>query len=325
MSAEIAYVGNHSNRAFIGNGPAANYNDPTLVGYGTLNTNQRRPFFAGPIQGAPNGAEGDPGTFGAAFGWTQGHRLLLQLRHRPTTSPSRPSSRAGSRTAGRSSPSYTLPAREEQRRQLLLHRPEPELRARTRSSAPTTSWCPAWPSCRSARARSGPRMPAAFADALIGGWQVNTNIFVQSGLPFDVGYAGSGNDRDVGAEPSGRHRRHLGPKTKDEWFNATPIGSAGSAFGRAAGDLRRHGAQLADRPRLLGRGRLALQAVPHRRTRPGVPRGGREPLQPREPGSPTTPRSARRAMPEPNAGRITSTASAEPNQRNLQFGFRFLF
>ena len=72
ISAELAYVGNHSNRAFIGNGPAANYNDPTLVGYPNLNTNQRRPFFSGPIAGAPDGAQGDAGNFGAAYGWTQG-------------------------------------------------------------------------------------------------------------------------------------------------------------------------------------------------------------------------------------------------------------
>ena len=64
MSVEVAYVGNHSNRAFIGNGPAANYNDPTLAGFGTLNTNQRRPFFAGPIAGAPLGAQGGSGNFG---------------------------------------------------------------------------------------------------------------------------------------------------------------------------------------------------------------------------------------------------------------------
>lgn len=72
LSAEVAYVANHSNRAFIGNGPAANYNDPTLVGFGTLNTNQWRPFFQGGIQGFPLGYQGDQATFGAPFGWTQG-------------------------------------------------------------------------------------------------------------------------------------------------------------------------------------------------------------------------------------------------------------
>ena len=75
---------------------------------------------------------------------------------------------------------------------------------------------------------------SGFADVLLGGWQVNTNIFVQSGLPFDVGYAGSGSDRDVGPGRPDLIGDPEGPKTQDEWFNATPIGTAGSAFGRPA-------------------------------------------------------------------------------------------
>src|SRR5260221_1396909 len=58
ISTELAYVGNHSNRAFIGNGPSAGYNDPTLVGFPDLNQNQRRPFYSGPIAGAPHRPQG---------------------------------------------------------------------------------------------------------------------------------------------------------------------------------------------------------------------------------------------------------------------------
>ena len=107
-------------------------------------------------------------------------------------------------------------------------------------------------------------MPAASTDALIGGWQLNTNVYIQSGLPFDVGYRGSGDDRDVGPNRPNVIGDTSGPKTKDEWFNATPIGDVGSAFCTSRSrDLRRHGAQLPDRARLLERGRLALQAIPH--------------------------------------------------------------
>ena len=52
-----------------------------------------------------------------------------------------------------------------------------------------------------------------FANAIIGGWQVNTNMYVQSGLPFDVGYAGSGSDRDVGPGRPDLIGDASGPKT----------------------------------------------------------------------------------------------------------------
>ena len=60
VSAEIAYVGNRGS-GFIGDGPAANYNQATIVGFGTLSQDQRKPFFNGPVGG-----------YGAPFGWTQG-------------------------------------------------------------------------------------------------------------------------------------------------------------------------------------------------------------------------------------------------------------
>jgi hypothetical protein len=53
ISLEVAYVGNKGTHAFIGNGPAANVNQATLVGIGTLTNDQRKPFFQ-------------------KFGWTQG-------------------------------------------------------------------------------------------------------------------------------------------------------------------------------------------------------------------------------------------------------------
>ena len=61
VSAEIGYVGNKGTHVFIGDGPTVNDNQPTIVGLrANVPTNQRRPFYAGPIDG-----------FGGAFGWTQ--------------------------------------------------------------------------------------------------------------------------------------------------------------------------------------------------------------------------------------------------------------
>ena len=45
ISLEIAYVGNKGTHAFIGNGPAANVNQRTFVGVGTLSVDQRKPLF----------------------------------------------------------------------------------------------------------------------------------------------------------------------------------------------------------------------------------------------------------------------------------------
>ena len=58
ISAEIAYVGN-SGHGFYQNNPAANINRQTLVGFPTLSTNERRPFFH---KLRPDGSE---------YGWTQ--------------------------------------------------------------------------------------------------------------------------------------------------------------------------------------------------------------------------------------------------------------
>ncbi len=42
---EIAYVGNKGSHTFVGNGPAYNINNPSIVGYGVLSQAQRRPFY----------------------------------------------------------------------------------------------------------------------------------------------------------------------------------------------------------------------------------------------------------------------------------------
>ena len=83
-------------------------------------------------------------------------------------------------------------------------------------------------------------------EAILGGWQVGTNLFILSGTPFEVTLPGR----------QSRSRYRLGDRTRpdligdpgrpaepsDEWFNAMPIGSPGSAFGRPArgtfGNLR---------------------------------------------------------------------------------------
>jgi hypothetical protein len=169
----------------------------------------------------------------------------------------------------------------------------------------------------------------AATDAVLGGWQFNTNVFILSGSPFNVTYRDSGQDRDTGSgDLAGRPDLigdTSGPQTQDEWFNAAPIGSPGSAFGRPArgtfGNLGRN--------QLRGPGFWQADASffknfalgPSRRVEVRVeianifnhvnlanPDG-----QIGVPGNDN-----------PNAGRITDTAGAY-TPRNFQFGFRFIF
>ncbi|PYV18079.1 MAG: hypothetical protein DMG21_06170, partial [Acidobacteria bacterium] len=53
LSAEIGYVANKGTHYFDGDGPNYDLNEPTLVGFGTLSTNQRKPYYQ-------------------KYGWTQG-------------------------------------------------------------------------------------------------------------------------------------------------------------------------------------------------------------------------------------------------------------
>jgi hypothetical protein len=165
-------------------------------------------------------------------------------------------------------------------------------------------------------------------NGFVGGWQFNTNTIIQSGLPFSVTYRDAGADRDTG----GNNRPNLigdpeGPQTRDEWFNATPIGSSGSAFSRPArgtfGDMK------ANSLRGPGYWRVDASVFKH------VQLTGTNVIEFRievvnlfnhvnlgnpdsEVGVPGTPNT--------NAGRITSTAygNADP-QRNMQFAVRYMF
>jgi outer membrane receptor protein involved in Fe transport len=323
ISAELAYVGNHSTRAFIGNGPSAGYNDPTLVGFGTLNQNQRRPFFAGPIQGAPLGAQGDRGQFGAPFGWTQGIGFFCNCGKTDyqalQAKITRRFAQGWSLLAH-----YTYQHAKNNDGSYFFIDPDLNygLNPFTRNHNFVLSALAELPFGKGKRWGTD---ASGFKEALIGGWQVNTNVFIQSGLPFDVEYAGAGADRDVGPNRPDLIGDASGPKTQDEWYNATPIGEAGSAFGRPArgtfGNMERSSltgpgywnvdASLFKHFRITDSSNLEFRVEVvnlFNHVNLGLPD--------RTIGTATEPR--------PNAGRITSTLAAS-QQRNLQFALRFQF
>ena len=161
----------------------------------------------------------------------------------------------------------------------------------------------------------------------LGGWQFNQATIIQSGLPFNVGYNDSGADRDAGPGRPNLIGNPDGPKNRDEWFNAAPIGDPNSAFGRPAagtfGNLPRNAlrgpgywrvdASLFKKFRVMEDQELEvrLEAVNFfNHVNLGNPDSTIG-----VPGNPNA-----------NAGRITSTANfgADP-QRNFQFALKYRF
>ncbi len=317
ISAELAYVGNHSNRAFIGNGPAANYNDPTLVGFGTLDRNLRRPFFAGPIQGAPLGAQAGSGSFGAPFGWTQGIDFFCNCGKTDYQS-------VQAKITRRFASGWSLlthytyqKAKNNDGSYFFI---DPDLNYALNGFQRSHNFVvAALVELPFGKDKEG------LARALLGGWQVNTNVFIQSGLPFNVEYAGAGADRDVGPNRPDLIGDPSGPGTQDQFYNATAIGEAGSAFGRPArgtfGNLERNSltgpgfwnvdASLFKRFHVKGDANLEFRVEVvnlFNHVNLGQPDGTIGVV----------------GDPRPNAGRITSTA-AQNQVRNLQFALRFVF
>jgi hypothetical protein len=225
LSAEAGYVGNRGGNVFAGDGPATNVNQATLTGFPNLSTDQRRPFFAGNV---PNTSG-----FTGPFGWTQGIDYFCNCATNAYDS-------LQTRLTKRFSDGYSVLATYTLQR-AIQDNPDyfffdsemnrgPADWDRTHSF--TLSLVAELPFGRERRYGSN---VSPVVDAIVGGWQANTNTFIYSGLPFQVTYRDSGADRDTG----GNNRPNLvgdpdGPKTEEQWFNAAPIGSSGSAFSRPA-------------------------------------------------------------------------------------------
>jgi hypothetical protein len=318
MSAEIGYVGNRGRNVFAGDGPAINVNQPTLVGYPNVPQNNRRPFFAG-------GVTNDLG-LGGAFGWTQGIDFFCNCANNAYDSLQAKFNKQFS--DGYSvKMNYTLQRQVQESGDYFFYDVEmnkgPADWDRTHNFVLSlVAEVPV------GRGRTYMTDVSPAVDALVGGWQFNTNTIIQSGLPFSVNYRDAGADRDTG----GNNRPNLtgdtdGPGTRDQWFNATPIGSPGSAFTRPArgtfGDLPRNSlrgpgywrmdASIFKHFTISGTRRLeirieAVNFLNHVNL-------GNPDSEVGVPGNNNT-----------NAGRINSTAffNADP-QRNFQFALKFTF
>jgi len=312
-SGEIAYVGNKGTHVFSGDGPDVNFNQPILTGFPNVPRDERRPFFNGPVGG-----------YGAKFGLTTDMRYLCNCAdnnyHSLQTKLVKAFTNGYSLLA-----TYTL-------QRVRNHNGDQYFFDRSLEYG-----APQWARTHLFTVASTVELPFGkgkrfFSDAsgaaqqILGGWQVNVAGSYGSGQHLNVDYRDNGQDRDTGPNrPNVIGDITAGGGSKERWFNATPIGTAGSAFGRPTigtfGDMERGSligpgfwnvdASLFKRLHFSDRMnlelRLEVQNVFNHVTwgNPDTTIG--------VPGNDNT-----------NAGRITSTG---PNwqARNLQFGVRFQF
>jgi hypothetical protein len=301
-SGEIAYVGNKGTHVFNGDGPDINFNQPILAGFPNVPRDERRPFFNGPVGG-----------YGAKFGLTTDMRYLCNCSdnnyHSLQTKVVKAFTNGYSLLA-----TYTL-------QRVRNHGTDQYFFDRSLEYG-----APQWARTHLFTLASTVELPFAKENAILGGWQVNVAANLGSGQHLNVDYRDAGQDRDTGPNrPDVVGDINAGGGSKDRWFNATPIGSAGSAFGRPArgtfGNM--------DRGSLIGPGFWNVDASLFKRIKFGDRRNVELRLEVQNVfnhvtwGNPDTTIGVP-GNDNPNAGRITSTG---PNwqPRNLQFGIRVQF
>lgn len=318
LSVEAGYVGNRGSHAFFGDNPATNANAPSIVGFAQgVSTDLRRPFFAGNVANAQG--------FGGAFGWTQSFDFFCNcatnIYHSLQTKATKRFSGGYSLFA-----QYTLQRSENNDGEYYFIDPDVNRGVANfdRTHTFTFSTVAELPIGRGKAWLSDASRPV---DLIIGGWQINQNTVIQSGFPFNVSYRNAGQDRDTGPNRPNLIGDPSGPQTRDQWFNAAPIGDSSSAFSRPAagtfGNLERNAlrgpgywrtdASLFKNFPLPGDRRIEvrIEAVNiFNHVNLGFPDS--------EVGVPGTP--------NPNAGRISETAFGNNDpQRNFQFGLRVVF
>ncbi len=296
ISVEAGYVGNYGRRVFAGDGPDVNINQAVITGFPTVPRDNRKPYFT-------------------RYGWTQDMSVYCNCGHNRYDA-------LQAKITKRFSQGYSVYAQYTAQRE------------RQDSSEyffydPNLNYGPAdWDRVHNFSVATTYELPFLKENHFLGGWQVNQITIIQSGLPFNVSYRDSGADRDTGpSRPNLTGDPMAGGGTRDHWFNATAIGSAGSAFSRPAvgtfGNLPRNA--------LIGPGywrtdasifkRFVLansHAVEFRAEAVNLFNHVNLGNPDSEIGVP--------GNNNPNAGRITSTAyfGADP-QRNFQFGVRYSF
>jgi Carboxypeptidase regulatory-like domain/TonB dependent receptor-like, beta-barrel len=326
-SAEVAYVGNYGRHVFSGNNPDDDFNTVSLEGFITpgctatpcIPANLRRPFFAGGIVPNVLGVGGNFGWSGRVQSYfNEAHNWYKAMQARFTR-----------RFSGWSAQvNYTLQRATNYDDDYWIY--DPNLNKGPADFDRTHNFTAAvlYELPFGTGKKYGSNWTGV-TESLLGGWQVNTNLFILSGSPFDVHYRNAGEDRDTGTGGLNDRPDLIGdpdgPQTRDQWFNAAPIGSSGSAFGRPAkgtfGNLGRN--------QLRGPGFWQVDLSLFKNISVGP--GRRLEIRIESVnlfnhvnlGNPDSTIGVP-GNDNPNAGRITGTAG-NYNPRNFQFGFRFVF
>jgi outer membrane receptor protein involved in Fe transport len=214
ISVEAGYVGNKGTHTFAGDGPTINANQPTLQGFAQgVPQDQRKPFFS-------------------KFGWTQGIDYFCNCADNRYDS-------LQTKINKRFSHGYSVLAHYTWQRaiqddgdyfiwdQTVNRGPA----GWDRSHVFVLAQVAELPFGRGRKYLGG---ISKWQDFAIGGWQFNSNTTIQSGLPFTPSYRDCGVERDTGpCRPDLIGDPNTGGD-QNMFFNATPIGSSGSAFGRPA-------------------------------------------------------------------------------------------
>jgi hypothetical protein len=299
ISLEAAYVGNKGTHVFAGDGPDFNINQATLVGFGTVPRNERRPLFN-------------------RFGWTQDISFFCNCADNRYNS-------LQTKLTKRFSSSYSVLTHYTWQRatnndadQFIFDRDlnrGPQSFDRTHNFV--LSQVAELPFGR------GRRFFGEVSkgwDYVVGGWQFNSNTTIQSGFPFNVNYDAGANIDTGPGRPDILGDPRIGEGGRNRWFDTTVFGNPGPGrFGNLPrNSLRGPGywrtdASLFKKFRFTEHKELEFRIESvnvFNHVNLGNPNDNI--------GNP--------ANPNPSAGQITSTAffGADP-QRNFQFALKFKF
>jgi hypothetical protein len=207
LAVEAAYIGNKGTHVFAGFGGDYDFNQATIEGFGTLTTNQRKPFFN-------------------RFGWSQNfryygsdadsnyHGMQLKAEKRFSRGYSLLSHYTWSRAFNYTNTYYNIDRR-------LAYGPNDNHRRHVFNL--NGVWELPFGNRRKYLADA-----AGVLDAFVGGWQVNTVFTWQSGLPFTPSYRDCNADRDTGwCRPDLVGEWKPENQTAEAWFITTPLGPDG--------------------------------------------------------------------------------------------------
>ncbi|MFN8002285.1 MAG: TonB-dependent receptor [Acidobacteriota bacterium] len=207
IAVEAAYVGTKGTHVFAGFGGDYDFNQATIQGFGTLTTNQRKPFFS-------------------KFGWTQNfryygsdasnnfHSMQLKAEKRFSKGYSLLTHYTWSRSFHYTNTYYNIDATQ-------AYGPNDNHRSHVFTLA--SVW-----EVPVGKGRKFMNNAGKAADLVLGGWQMNVIYSWQSGLPFTPSYRDCNADRDTGwCRPDLIGDWKLEKATAEKWFETTPLAANG--------------------------------------------------------------------------------------------------